>query len=149
MFSKLFGKNRKKTHEDRWCVATGADGEMPLIFRIRKVSPEIKRKAFPQLLAISWEYNPEEGGMPSSDAKKRMDLLEELLERALEDSGNAMLTVVVTGNGIREWQWYSKSVDKTMSHINSALAGHEVFPIQISNDDDLFWDAYSQFEALL
>ena len=99
------------------------------------------------MIAVTWPYDTDDGGMPSQDAKERMDLLENLLMPALEDGGNSILTVVVTGNGVREWQWYSRSHDETMQLVNSVLAGHDVFPVEFSIQDDPEWAAYSQFEV--
>ena len=46
-----------------------------------------------------------ENGMPSPAENERMVLLEELLE-PLETQRTAFMTVVVTCNGVKEWQWY-------------------------------------------
>jgi hypothetical protein len=84
--------------------------------------------------------------MPTPADKEQMDLLEDLLLPALEKNNDAILTVVATGNGTREWQWYSAAPETTMLLVNSALAGHPPFPVELSIQDDPEWEAYSQFE---
>src|SRR4051812_36479825 len=100
------GPRMESDHSCR--VATGADDGKPLVFRIRNEPPPFaqKKKAFPHLLAVGWQYDsPNEQGMPSEDVVARMGALEDLLTEAFEGARQAFLTVVVTGNGVREWQW--------------------------------------------
>jgi hypothetical protein len=146
MFGKLFGKKRQPANEDEWSVATAEDDGMPLIFRIRTVPSDLNRAGLPHLIAVSWPYQPADGGMPSPADKEQMDLLEDLLTPALEGNHDALLTVVATGNGVREWQWYSAVPDATMQLVNTALNGHPPFPVELSIQDDPDWAAYSQFE---
>ena len=149
MFNRLFGKKKAEPPpDDRWTVAQGEDNGLPLIFRIRNQRPHgVEPPAYPHLIAVSWPYEPaNEFGMPSSDVTALMTQFEELLDRALEGSQSAFLTVVVTGNGTREWQWYSRSPEETMGLVNQALTGYEPFPVQFSIQDDPQWEAYRRFQ---
>jgi hypothetical protein len=130
--------------EDRWAVATGSDNGRPLIYRYILAPPEgIKIGQYPNLLGISWKYDGSaRSGMPDPATNQRMVLLEELLEKKLEGTRNAFLTVSVTGNGRKEWQWYSRDIQETMKLLNEALQGQDAFPIQISRQDDPKWSAY-------
>src|SRR5437764_958956 len=102
--------------DDQWSVATGEDNGKPIIFRIRNQPPAFATKdAFPHLLAVSWQFvSPNDQGMPSAEDSERITELEDLLEAGLEGARQAFLTVVVTGNGTREWQWYARDPDKLM-----------------------------------
>jgi hypothetical protein len=133
--------------DDTWSMATGEDNGKPLIFRIRNKPPSFARKeAFPHLLAVSWQYEPPNAqGMPSQEMVERMDQLEDLLMPALEGAREAFLTVIVTGNGVREWQWYARNPDKAMQLVNETLGDLEPFPVQFSFQDDPEWQGYSQF----
>ncbi|MCA9156045.1 MAG: DUF695 domain-containing protein [Planctomycetales bacterium] len=147
MFGRLFRKKSQPERNDRWSVATAQDGDMPLIFRIRSLPDNFAKSEYPTMLAISWRYGNANGGMPLPDEKARMDLLEDLLMPALEPVNNAILTVIVTGNGVREWQWYTRSPDRTMELVNTALAGQTQFPVEFIIQDDPDWEAFSQFET--
>jgi hypothetical protein len=133
--------------DSRWKMATAEDEGRPLILRIRNQAPSFATKAeFPHLLAISWQYqSPNDQGMPSSDDTQRMVELEDLLEAGLERVQQAFLTVIVTGNGVREWQWYAQDPEKTMELVNQTLGHLEPFPIQFSFQDDPDWEGYSRF----
>ncbi len=133
--------------DDTWTMATGEDDGLPLIVRIRNQPPLFARKdSFPQLLALSWQYEPEnERGMPAQDVVERMGQLEDLLMPAFEEAREAFLTVVVTGNGAREWQWYAKDADRVMELVNEPLAEYEPFPVEFNFQDDPEWEGYSRF----
>jgi hypothetical protein len=149
LFKSLFGRKDHPTEESRdWTVAKASDQGKPLIIRFRSTPPTgINQTNYRHMMAISWKYEPSsDAGMPSPKESDRMKGLEDLLNQAFEPVQQAFLTVVVTGNGVREWQWYSRDPAEFMSLLNKALAGHSQFPITVSKQDDPEWEAYSQFQ---
>jgi Family of unknown function (DUF695) len=137
----------RSTPEDQWTVATGEDNGKPMIVRYRSDTPrDVEITKYPHLLAISWKYEPaSDNGMPSKEDNDRMVLFEELLD-AVESHRTAYLTVSVTCNGVKEWQWYSRNLKETMAAINKALSGRPPFPINISQQEDPEWSAYFGFK---
>jgi len=138
---------RKQASADSWKLAQAEDNGKPLIFRIREGTPEFARKEdFPLLLAVCWKYkSPNKEGMPSKADSDRMGELEDLLVPAFEGKRKAFLTVVVTGNGVREWQWYATGKDAVMKLVNKALSEADPFPVEFLFQEDLEWEAYSRF----
>ena len=138
------------TADDTWTMATAEEDGMPLIFRIRNQPPPFARKdSFPNLLGVSWQYEPDnEQGMPAHDVVERMGHLEDLLMPAFEVARQAFLTVVVTGKGLREWQWYVRNADQTMELVNEALGEYEPFPVEFSFQEDPEWEGYSRFRDI-
>lgn len=137
--------------EDSWRMATAQDDGKPIIFRIRDNPPSFATKeSFPLLLAVCWQYvSPNEQGMPASEDTERMSQLEDLLVSAFENAQEAFLTVVVTGNGVREWQWYARTQNGVMKLVNETLGKLEPFPVQFSFQDDPDWEGYAQFLEIL
>lgn len=135
------------TTDDSWSVATGEHNGIRVTFRIRNQPPAFARKeSFPHLLTVGWEYeSPDDQGMPSPTDAERMGHLEDLLAPAFEGACHAFLTVVATGNGVREWQWYARDPDAVMKLVNQTLREHERFPVQFSFQNDPAWEAYSRF----
>ena len=129
---------------------TAEDGAMPVILRIRNQPPPFaEQMSFPHLLAIAWSFDPElANGMPVPEEAGRMAELEDLLERGLEAAQEAFLTVAVTGNGVREWQWYARNPDDAMQLLNKTLGHLDPFPIEISVQDDPEWEGYNGFIRL-
>ena len=137
--------------ESLWAIAEAQDDGKPLIFRIRSRKPSgVAPARYRHLIGVSWPYEPwNESGMPAQDQVAGMQLLEDLLQPALEGPGQAFLTVVVTGNGVREWQWYSRDAGETMALVNKALSNHEPFPVEFSVQDDPKWQGYFRFQDIL
>jgi hypothetical protein len=86
--------------------------------------------------------------MPSPEEAQRMAQLEDLLEAGLESVRQAFLTVVVTGNGVREWQWYARDPERTMELVNRTLGHLEPLPVRFSFQDDADWIGYNGFREL-
>jgi hypothetical protein len=133
--------------DETWTMATAEDNGKPLIFRIRNSPPPFARKPdFPHLLAVCWQYEPPNNqGMPDQEVFARMGQLEDLLMPAFEGAEQAFLTVIATGNGVREWQWYARDPDAVMQLVNETLGAYEPFPVQFSFQEDPDWGGYSQF----
>jgi hypothetical protein len=147
LISKLFSSEaaEQAPADNSWALAEASDDGRPLVFRFRTGFPStVKRSRFPLMIAITWRFESD-SGMPSNREKASMDDLEESLSHVVESTGKAVLTVIVTGNEVREWQFYTRSQDEFMRLLNQALAGKPRFPIEISTDDDPDWEAYSKF----
>ena len=138
---------RNMSTDSTWFMATGDDEGMPLIYRVRESAPPYSTKAaFTKLLAVTWEFDPStNNGLPLPDAHERMQQLEDLLEPIFSDARQAFLTVVVTGNGVREWQWYTRDSEAAMKLVNEALGELDPFPVQFSFQDDPAWLGYTRF----
>jgi hypothetical protein len=132
-----------------WATAEATNGVRTLLFRFRMSPPAgIDFASYPHLVTIAWPYDsPNAGGMPDGPTNDRMVLLEDLIDAPLERADNAHLVWVMTGGGIREWQWYSRDVGETLAIINQALSGHAPFPIEITQEQDISWSVYRRFLA--
>jgi hypothetical protein len=130
--------------EDKWGVATAQDNGKPLIYRYILSPPSgVRISDYPDMVAMTWVFDASvRNGLPEPGTNSRMVELEELLEKTLESKKNAYLTISVTGNGRKEWQWYSRDVSETMKLINEVLSGRVAYPIEISRQSDPGWSAY-------
>ncbi len=100
----------------------------------------------PVRIILEWRYEPE-SGLPSFAERERMDALEDVLQHALEGDGFATLTLVSTGESLREWTYYAKSEKEFFSRLNDSLATKESFPIKIHVAADPDWSVYKKFIA--
>lgn len=149
MFDWLKRKQHKTTQaEGRWTLVTSEESGKVILYRIRQEHPgQIQFADYPKLMALQWKYVPaNEYGLPTEAEREQMDLLEDLLDASLEKNRQAFLTVIVTGKGIREWQWYARDEKETLRQINETLSSLTPFPIQIMFADDPEWNAYARFE---
>ena len=77
-----------------------------------------------------------------------MNCFEDVLETALEGAGQAILAAAVTGRGVREWLWYSRDTEETISLVNPALRGYQPFLVEFDAQHDPQWDVYKQFQGI-
>jgi hypothetical protein len=130
---------------DQWSLATGEENGKMLICRIRLQAPGFAtRSTFPRLLVVLWPFNSP-NGLPIPEDLERMTELEGLLQAPLEETRQGFLSVIVTGNGLREWQWYVRDAKSTMELVNRTLGELQPFPVQFSFQDDPDWAVYGRF----
>ena len=54
----------------------------------------------------------------------------------------------VTGDGVREWQWYVRDPKSTMELVNRTLGELEPFPVEFTFQEDREWTVYGRFLEL-
>lgn len=127
-------------------VAVGDDGGHPVVFRVRNRFPQdLEPVRYPHLIAMIWQYQSDnDTQLPSNADADRMSAFEDQMTAAIQAPGQAVLTAIVTGTGVREWQWYSRDPDESLLLINAALAGQELPPVEFAGDPDPSWEAYKR-----
>jgi hypothetical protein len=134
--------------QDGWFTAVADDGGMPVIARVREKIPEgVTPADYPALVGVVWEYFPSGNGLPSQNLTAHMTTFEDLLTGEFESTKDAILMVVVTGNGRREWQWYSRKPDAFLQRIK-ALAKDPQFPVVAGQQADPSWSGYRRFQSV-
>ena len=127
-------QEEQSSAQDLWSVAQGEKNGRPLMIRFRTERPQdVEPTAFPILLSATWTFQPNEHGLPSSDEMERMDKFEDALATAMEASQTAHLMVVLTGDGDRDWLWYTPSEEQAMRQVNKALRGQPRYPARNSS----------------
>ena len=126
-------------------ISSNVNNGRKIIFRYAKeFSATFDRASQPIRVIIVWKYQSE-SGQPIAEDHEQMNLLENALESVLKDDGFATLSLVSTGEGLREWTYYVKSEDDFMLRLNCALAEMPGFPIDIHTAYDPNWEIYERF----
>jgi Family of unknown function (DUF695) len=86
-----------------------------------------------------------ETGMPEKDEYGRMQELEEAIQAKMEKTV-CILTTTRTGNGLREWDYYTKSQEDFAAALKQTLSGKPQYPIAIRYYEEPNWES---FRALL
>jgi len=127
-------------------ISTHAENGRKIIFRYAdELSLAFDPASQPVRIIIVWKYQSE-SGLPLAEDNQRMNALEDILDAVLKKDGFATLTLVSTGEGLREWTYYAKSEDEFMARLNYALAGVPKFPIDIHTAHDPSWFLWEQFK---
>jgi hypothetical protein len=135
-------------NQERWGEKRGAlDNGLPFSVRFREDLPDEREiKKLSTLIVVSWLLESADGnGLPNEDELDEMEFFENLMDEALVEKGTARLMTVFTGEGVREWQFYTDDEEFFMRKFNEAMEGKPVLPIEIEAFEDENWDAYRDF----
>ena len=137
--------------QESWSIEEGElENGLPFTIRFREDLPsksEIKK--LNTLIIISWHYESEDGtGLPVDDVLNQMEDFENLIDEAIVEKGTARLVTVFTGEGVREWQFYTDDEEFFIRKFNEALEGKPVLPLEIEALDDENWDSYTDHTGI-
>ncbi|MBW8847975.1 MAG: DUF695 domain-containing protein [Burkholderiales bacterium] len=125
---------------------TISDG-VPIIWNfVNELPVEEVVNTHPWLVSIRWAYDAVlEESFPDKDTQAAIYRLDAGLE-PLEQAQIGYRAYARTGKGLREWVFYAADREQFVGALNEALAGHEVYPIEIKFYNDPGW---SDFRELL
>ena len=134
--------------EDNWSLGEAQINGLPLIVRTRSRLPAIPdREIYENLIIISWPYTANESGMPQPEENQRTIQFEDALEKALAPKGVGVQAACLTGNGSKEWRYYTYDTDEFVARLNQGLADHPPYPIELQMFKDPEWDALGELLA--
>ena len=134
--------------DTQWWVAHFEEEEKPVVVRARSAMPVgLDPKDYPSLAVITWNYDGEESGMPSTEVNTRISELEDILEAKIEKKSICIQTASRTGCGRREWNYYARSEEQFMTALNRALGSLPPFPIEIAFYDEPDWRSFRDLLA--
>lgn len=144
----LFSKQnnwRDYTLDDNWCVIETKYKEYLMVIRKNiGISKIIGHKQLIYKIGFAVPLNkPNENSLPSNEETNVLDRIEDLLVKEIKDS--AVLTLVITTKGMREFVFYGDDKNKLIKWYENGhrkILGHE---LQLSIDIDKSWDIYKQF----
>lgn len=141
---KMNSMSNEKTESELWSLVETRDKEFPVFLRfLNRIPEEIKTNDYQHMISIFWSYPViDKSGLPS---KKIMDAhsdIEEILNK-LDDHKNSFYVAQITGNGRKEWIWYTNNVDKWWKGFISGMQGHEKYPLDMQVAKEPNWETYS------
>ena len=147
LFFASFAFSASAAEVSGWATAVSkqAGTDRAIVFRYAKEFRKgFQKTDFPNRIIIVWKYKSD-SGMPVNVERETMDHMEDLLAPLVENPETSVLTLVSTGENLREWAFYAKSEDQFYSLLNRALAGQPRFPIEIHSGPDTSWLTYENF----
>ena len=88
---------------------------------------------------------PDPDGLPMSAEGRTLEAIEDALNEGLRAGTEAVLAVVITTSGFREYVYHTLatgSASAIVASVQSRFVDHE---IQLIEEDDPEWDVYGQF----
>lgn len=91
---------------------------------------------------VSWSYNSLPNGMPEEEDAALMEEATDALLDAFKKDRVAVMTGIYTGDGKRDWVFYTKNLKIFSIVFNKALESLPTIPIVIDASEDKDWEEY-------
>ena len=95
---------------------------------------------------IAWEYGLE--GMPALEDGEMMEQVTERLQREFDKDPVAVMTGIFTGEGRRDWIFYTLSTNIFGRKLNEALSDLPALPLKVYCENDPDWAQYDEMRFL-
>jgi hypothetical protein len=124
-----------------WTVGTATRGGSPLMVRYRQMPDTFSKQVYPQRLNLFWRMNESSrAGLPNASESAKLEQFENRLVEAVERDSFAILSVVLTGGGEREFVFHSKDRAEFIDRLTHMPQEKARYPLHIQACDDPAWD---------
>jgi hypothetical protein len=122
------------------------DGMISLCWYRQSVSVDTRQR-LPNQFIVEWEFSDvQPNGLPPNEEYESALELQNMMTNALEADNEAVLAVISTGNGYREWYFYCRNQQLLKCRFNAVVNGRE-FPVELHAGSDPDWKVYEEFIA--
>lgn len=97
---------------------------------------------------VHWAYNPTADGLPDDADGALMEQAHDALLKAFAADPVAVMTGVYTGDGSRDWVFYTRSLFIFQKVFNRALEELPAIPLTIEASEDSDWEEYDEMRRL-
>ena len=84
--------------------------------------------------------------MPGDKESELLEQITAALADTFDKDPVAVLTEISTGDGLREWGFYTLSLHIFQRKLNEALAPFPLLPLQFDAEEDPEWESYTSVE---
>ncbi len=93
---------------------------------------------------VYWDYHPLRDGMPEEDESELMERATDAFEAVLSKDEAVVMTGIYTGDGRRDWVFYTCSLFIFQKVFNRALEDLPLMPLVIEACEDPDWEEYME-----
>ena len=97
-------------------------------------------------IEVGWQYDARPDGMPSDQDAELMEEATDAFLDAFKKDRVAVLTGIYTGDGKRDWVFYTKNLKIFSLVFNKALEPLPTLPIVIEAEEDADWEEYTHMK---
>ncbi|MDE7027015.1 DUF695 domain-containing protein [Duncaniella freteri] len=132
--------------KDSWWTAPAEseDGHLIMVTGNKDVAKFRSNPRFCIRIEVSWNYTGDASGMPDTATSELMEQVQEALQTEFRKDPVAILTGIFTGDGKREWVFYSVSTHIFGKKLNQALEPFPLLPITVYCENDPGWEGYDE-----
>lgn len=144
-FLHLNNMTKIKIGDDWWTTPTESDnGNRIIVTGRRNMEMAIASGKFTDRIEVTWKYVPTADGMPDTKTSTIMETVTDALNDAFKKDQAAIMTGIYTGDGERNWIFYTRNLSKFQWILNSALNGLPLLPLEFYAEKDSEWNEYQE-----
>ena len=131
-----------------WTAPTESEsGKLIMVTGRRDIESFRSNPKFKIRVEIKWPYESDSSGMPDLPTSTLMEEVQDALQTVFTKDPVAVLTGIYTGDGQRDWIFYTLSTHIFGRKLNEALAPFDLLPITIYTENDPGWEEYDEMKA--
>lgn len=136
--------------KDRWWTTpTEAENGKTIIVTARDYLDDIISKGkFIYRVTVKWIYDSLPSGMPTDESSIILEKVTDALINEFRRDKIAYLTGIYTGDGERDWIFYTQNLNIFSRVFNRALENIEPLPLQFEADEDPEWEEYREMRNI-
>ena len=129
---------------DRWWTypAEAENGKTVLVTGRDAIEKFMDSGKYIYRISVKWKYTSLPNGMPDDEEAKLMQEATDALLEAFRKDKVAVMTGIYTGDGERDWIFYTKNLKGFSIMFNKALAPLPSLPLIIEGEEDADWEEY-------
>ena len=136
-------------NSDWWTAPTESEnGNLIMVTGRRDIENFKNNPKFNIRIEVTWKYNSDISGMPDFETSSLMEEVQTAIENSFKKDPIAVLTGIYTGDGERNWIFYTLSTNIFGKKFNEALQSFELLPITIYAENDSEWNEYQEMKSL-
>lgn len=131
-----------------WSAPAEAEenGKLIIVTGRKDVDTFRKNPRFSIRVEISISYETLPDGMPDKTASEQLEIITDNFQAELKRDPVAILVGMITGDGKRDWIFYTLSTNIFNKKLNAALAELPMLPLDIKCYNDPQWEAYDEIK---
>lgn len=136
--------------KERWWTApTEGDGGKTVLVTGRDYMDDIRNSGkYKYRITVGWDYDPLPSGMPDDDVARLMEQVTDAMMATFKKDKVAYMTGIYTGEGRRDWVFYTMSLPIFGKVLNRALEPLDTVPIVVEADEDPDWEEYEMMKEI-
>jgi hypothetical protein len=144
--------SRKPTLPDvippgHWSMVQGAQDGQLLLARVHMgIDSLVGHRAYPFRVGIATRMiNVVNNGMPTPEENATLQALEKRIQQAIEVDREAVLVIVITCAGVKEWVFYTSKPESTKQRTQAFAPTVQSHKLQMIIERDDRWTVYREF----
>lgn len=128
--------------------AEGETGKTVIVTGRDKIESFRESGKYIYRIDVSWRYNALADGMPEEGDAALMEQATDALLESFKKDKVAVMTGIYTGDGRRDWVFYTKNLKIFSIVFNKALENLDSMPLEIDAEEDSAWEEYTKMREM-